>query len=261
MNNIAARLEQLYPAVNKGHGVNLVSMRDVLLGPVEAPLMALQAAVAFVLLIACGNLANLLLARTLARRRELSVRLAIGAGRGRLIRQLLSESILLAVIGGAAGIAVASAAVPLLRLLVPDDLVVLGIRSVQVDGTVLGMCLLLVIFCGMVFGLVPAIRGSAAGIAVGLREGADGGPRGERLRKTLIAAQIALSVVLLTGAGMFLRSFAALGSVDPGFRPPACLLCTWQFRPTATKSRSRCCASPRSGWRTYSASQAWNPSA
>ena len=95
-------------------------MRDVLLGPVETPLMALQAAVAFVLLIACGNLANLLLARTLARRRELSVRLAIGAGRGRLIRQLLSESMLLAVIGGAAGIAVAYAAVPLLRSLVPE---------------------------------------------------------------------------------------------------------------------------------------------
>ena len=223
MDAIAARLEQQYPAVNKGHGVHLVSMRDVLLGPVEIPLMALQAAVAFVLMIACGNLANLLLARTLARRRELSVRLAIGAGRGRLIRQLLSESMLLAVIGGAAGIALAYMAVPLLRSLVPEQIAVLGIRNVQVDGTVLGMCLLLAIICGMVFGLIPALRGSNTGIAVGLKEGADGGPRGERLRKTLISAQIALSVVLLTGAGMFLRSFAALGSVDPGFRPPGVL--------------------------------------
>ena len=218
MDAIAGRLEQQYPAVNKGHSVNLVSMRDVLLGPVELPLMALQAAVAFVLIIACGNLANLLLARTLARRPELSVRLAIGAGRGRLIRQLLSESVLLATIGEAAGIALAYFAVPLLRSLVPEQIPVLGIRNVQVDGTVLILCLLLAILCGIVFGLVPALRGSAAGIAVGLKEGTDGGPRGERLRKTLVAAQIALSVVLLTGAGMFLRSFAALGSVDPGFR-------------------------------------------
>jgi hypothetical protein len=128
-------------------------MRDVLLGPVEIPLMALQAAVAFVLLIACGNLANLLLARTLARRRELIGAPGDRCGRGRLIRQLLSESMLLAAIGGAAGIALAYMAVPLLRSLVPEQIAVLGIRSVQVDGTVLGMCLLLAIICGMVFGL------------------------------------------------------------------------------------------------------------
>jgi putative ABC transport system permease protein len=222
MDTIASRLEQQYP-VNKGHGVNLVSMREVLLGPVELPLLALQAAVVFVLLIACGNLANLLLARTLARQGELWVRLAIGAGRGRLMRQLLCESTLLAIIGGSAGVGVAYLAVPLLRSLVPDDIAATGIRSAQVDGSVLGACLLLSILCGLIFGLVPAWRGAGVGIAAGLKEGAGGGPRGERLRKALIAAQIALSVVLLTGAGMFLRSFAALRRVDPGFRAPGVL--------------------------------------
>jgi predicted permease len=223
MDTIASRLEQQYPAANKGHGVNIVPMRDVLLGPVQTPLLALQAAVALVLLIACGNLANLLLARTLARQRELWVRLAIGAGRGRLIRQLLCESTLLAIIGGAAGVAMAYSAVPLLRSMVPNDIRAPGIRSAQVDGWVLGACLLLSILCGLIFGLVPAWRGAGVGIAAGLKEGADGGLRGERLRKALIAAQIALSVLLLTGAGMFLRSFAALRRVDPGFRAPGVL--------------------------------------
>jgi putative ABC transport system permease protein len=219
MDTIMAGLERQYPVQNAGHGVNLVSMREVLLGPLRTPLLILQAAVGFVLLIGCGNLANLLLARTLARERELSVRLAIGAGRGRLVRQLLCESVLLAMIGGAAGLAVAYGAVPLLRSLVPPDLTAPGMRGVQVDGTALGACLALSVFCGLVFGLAPAWRGSGANLATALKEGAvSGGWRGEQLRKLLIVSQIALSTVLLTGAGVFLRSFAALRSVDPGFR-------------------------------------------
>jgi predicted permease len=219
MEAIAVRLEQQYPEVNKGHGVNLVPMRDVLIGPMQSPLVALQIAVGLVLLIACGNLANLLLARMLARRRELSVRLAIGAGRGRLLGQLLCESMLLSLIGGVAGIVVAYAAVPLLQSLAPQNLPLLGIRQAQVDASVLGTCLLLSIGCGLIFGLAPAWRGSGTGIAAALKDGAaGGGPRGEGLRQALIAAQIALSVVLLMGAALWLRSFAALRSVDPGFR-------------------------------------------
>jgi putative ABC transport system permease protein len=208
MDTIASRLEEQYPAVNKGHGVSLSPMRDALLGSVEAPLVALQTAAALVLLIACGNLANLLLARMLARRHELWVRLAIGASRGRLIRQLLCESTLLAMIGGVAGIAMAYAAVPLLRSMVADNITVVGIRNVAVDGAVLAASLILSVLCGLIFGLVPAFRASRP----------DSGPRAERLRKVLVPAQVALSVVLLSGAGMFLRSFAALRSVDPGFR-------------------------------------------
>ena len=218
MNTVGARLERQYPNVNEGHGVNLVPMRDVLLGPLQTPLLVLQAAVGFVLLIACGNLANLLLARTLARERELSVRLAIGAGRGRLVRQLLCESVLLAMIGGAAGVAVAYGTVPLLRSLVPPDLTAPGMRGVQVDGTALTVCLFLSVFCGLVFGLAPAWRGSSANLATALKEGTlSGGRRGERMRKLLIVNQVALSTVLLIGAGVFLRSFVALRSVDPGF--------------------------------------------
>jgi putative ABC transport system permease protein len=219
MDAIAARLERQYPEMNAGHGVNLEPMRDVLLGPLQTPLLVLQAAVAFVLLIGCGNLANLLLARTLARDREFSVRLAIGAGRGRLVRQLLCESLLLAMIGGAAGIAVTYAAVPALRTLAPRNLAAPGIRTFEVDSTALGICLLLSVMCGLVFGIAPAWRGSAANLAAALKEGVvSGGRRGERMRKVLIVSQVALSTVLLTGAGVFLRSFAALRSVDPGFR-------------------------------------------
>ena len=219
MDTIAARLERQYPAVNKGHGVNLVPLRDLLLGPVRGPLVVLQAAVAFVLLIACANLANLLLARTLARERELAVRLAIGAGRGRLIRQLLCESLLLSAIGGAAGVAVAYAALPLLRALAPEDAVAPGLRGVELDGSALAACLLLTLGCTLAFGLVPAWRGSAARIATALKEGgALGGARGSRLRQALVVGQVALSVILLTGAGILLRSFAALRAVDPGFR-------------------------------------------
>jgi putative ABC transport system permease protein len=224
MDTIASRLEQEYPVENKGHGVNLISMREVLLGPVQAPLLALQVAAAFVLLIACANLANLLLARTLKRGQELSIRLAIGAGRLRLFRQLLCESLLLAMLGGGAGIAVAHAAVPLLRSLAPQDMAVPGIHNMEVDSAVLAACLLLSISCGVIFGLAPAWRGAGAGVAMALKQGvAGGGPRPERLRKLLIASQIALSVMLLTGGGVFLRSFAALRSVDPGFQPAGVL--------------------------------------
>ncbi|MBL8229638.1 MAG: ABC transporter permease [Bryobacterales bacterium] len=210
MHGIAARLEQQYPGDNKGHGVNVVPMRDVLLGPMERPLLMLQGAVALVLLIACANFANLLLARTLAREREFDIRLAIGAGRTRLLRQLLIESTLLALLGGTAGIAVAYVALPLLRALVPPEAPLLGVRTAEVDVSVLGACLAVSLACGLIFGLAPAWRGARGTIPQRPR-------RRDVFRKVLIATQVAFSVVLLTGAILALRSFAALRSVAPGF--------------------------------------------
>ena len=219
MDGVAARLEQQYPSENRGHGVHIVSLKDVLLGPLRKPLLVLQTAVLFVLLIACGNLANLLLARTFAREREISVRLALGSGRGRVFRQLLCESTLLAVIGGGIGIAVAYGALPLLQVLIPPDLPVLRIRDVQADTTVLATCVLLSVLCGLFFGVAPAWRGSGFGVAAILKEAATGGGRRtQRWRNMLVAVQIALAVVLLTGAALALRQFMTLRSADPGFR-------------------------------------------
>ncbi|MBM3725684.1 MAG: ABC transporter permease [Acidobacteria bacterium] len=218
MDAIALRLEQQHPAANKGHGANVVPLREVLLGEVRGTLLGLQAAVGFVLLIACANFANLLLARTAARERELSVRLAIGAGRRRVLRQLLCENGLIGLIGGAAAVALAYTAVPVLKSLVPADVPLLGLREAAVNVTVLSFCLVLSLVCGLVFGLAPAWRGASSGISAALKEGG-GGVRGKRFRQTLITAQVALSVVLLSGAGLALRAFAALRAVDTGVRP------------------------------------------
>ena len=197
-------------------------LRTQLLGDAEPALFVVAAAVGLVLLIACTNVANLLLARGESRSRELAVRAAIGAARGRLVRQLLTESVLLALVGGAVGVVLAVAGVRALRAGIPSN--VPGAAHIAVDGAVLAFTFALALLTGLAFGLVPALRASRtnADLAEGLREGSRGSGDGrarQRLRGVLVASEVALAVLLLVGAGLTARSFAALRAVDPGFDP------------------------------------------
>ena len=217
---IAGRLAAQYPE-NRDLGVNLVTLPDQLVGrSVRTALWVMLGAVGAVLLIGCANVANLLLSRAAVREREVGVRLALGAGRGRLVRQLLTESVLLAAVGGAAGVALAWAGLRALTALAPADLPRLD--EVRLDGVVLGVTALVVVATGLAFGLVPALQASRPDLFATLREGGRGGTAGRgghRLRRLLAGAQVALVVVLLTGAGLLVRSFLELQRVELGFRP------------------------------------------
>jgi putative ABC transport system permease protein len=219
MNAIAARLSQQYPEFNKRWGVNLVPVEEQIVGDVRRPLLILLFAVGFVLLIACANVANLQLARAAARQREISIRASLGAGRWRVVRQLLTESIALALFGGIAGLLLAKWGLDALIAASPDDLP--RLHEISIDRTVLFFTSALSLLTGVVFGLVPAF-GASGGIAMeSLREGGRGslGSRGStRIRNILVVAEVALSLVLLAGAGLLIHSFARLQNVDPGFR-------------------------------------------
>jgi putative ABC transport system permease protein len=218
MDGIAARLERQYPA-NEGLGVRLVPMHEEIVGDVKRPLLILLGAVGFVLLIACANVANLLLTRAASRQKELAIRGALGAGRGRLVRQLLTESVLLGAVGGAAGLLLAAWSVDLLHTLAPSNVPRLAL--VAIDPRVLAYTACASLFTGLVFGLAPAFQGTAgAGEALkeGGRAGAEGA-RGRRLRSALAVVEIATALVLLIGAGLLVRSFIALGRVRLGFEP------------------------------------------
>ncbi|HEV2389004.1 MAG TPA: ABC transporter permease [Candidatus Acidoferrales bacterium] len=215
---IQARLGKQHPEQDAGWTVRIVPLDEVLVGDVKGALLILLGAVGLVLLIACANLANLLLARATSRAREIGVRTALGAGRTRIVRQLLTESAALGMLGGAAGILLAWWGVRGLRSLLPPDLP--AIHPVQVDGWVLAFGLALSVAASFVFGLAPALFASGSRVQPNLREGA--GRAGEsggrkRARRLLAAAEIALAMVLLAGAGLLIRSFQALVSVNPGF--------------------------------------------
>lgn len=216
---IARRLQQEFPASNGQVLATLEPLHEVRVGKLQQPILLLLAAAVAVLLIACANFANLTLSRTIGRRTEIAVRAALGAGRSRLARQLLTESVLLAVGGGIAGVALAAAGVRTLLALNPEALPPLF--QVGIDGQVLGFSLLLSVVTGVLFGLLPAIDAGRADLHSSLKNQSRGGTaRGsERARRVLVVAQVALAVVLLIGAGLLIRSFRDLNRLDLGFAP------------------------------------------
>jgi predicted permease len=218
MSNIAARLAQAYPKSNAHHGATVRPMAQELVGNVRPALLVLLGAVGFVLLIACSNVANLLLARSTARQREMAVRAAIGASQARLIRQLLTESVLLALAGGALGLLLASYGTDAVVAAVPGGLP--RMESITIDGWVLAFTLAVSLFTGLVFGLAPALQVSHTDPHTTLKEGGRDSTAGHHgLRAVLVVSEIAASLVLLVGAGLMLNTMWQLSRVDPGFDP------------------------------------------
>jgi len=219
MKTIAARLERQYPDTNAGWTVLVTPLHDILVEGVRPALLLLLAAVAFVLLIACANVANLLLARLAVREREIAVRTALGAGRTRLVRQMLTESLVLFVVGGALGILLATWATRALVALYGEGLP--REQAIGIDGRVLLFTLFLSLGTGFLFGLAPALSATSGGLFGALKEGGRslaGGSRGRLARNLLVLGEVAIALVLLVGAGLLLQSFARLRAVDPGFR-------------------------------------------
>lgn len=220
MDTIGGRLAQQFPEFNTNWGVNVVPLRTQFTGEVRRPLLILLGAVGFVLLIACANVANLLLARASARRKEIAVRAGLGASRWRITRQLLTESVLLSVTGGTLGVLVAWWGTKALVALSPPALI--DLKSVSVNLPVLGFTLGLAVITGLIFGLVPALTATRFDLHGTLKEGGKnvgGGAGGHHVRNLFVVTQVALALVLLVGAGLLLRSFNRLQSVDPGFNP------------------------------------------
>jgi predicted permease len=216
---ITARLAQQYPDVNRGLGANVLALHDQAVGHVRSALVLLLAGVAFVLLMACVNVANLLLARSVARQKELAVRAALGAGRIRLLAQMLTESVLLAIAGGALGLGLVWIGVRVLVAIAPPELP--RLNEIHPDATVMLFTAMVSIAAGVLIGVAPAIaagRGNVQSILKDASRGVAGGVLRQRLRAALVIGELALAVVLTIGAGLLLRSFVTLLNVDPGFR-------------------------------------------
>ncbi len=236
MSAIAGQLEKEYPTANTQVGAGLMRMQDLVVGDIRPILLLLFAAVGFLLLICCANVANLLLARAAKRSREVSVRVALGASRARLIRQLLTESILLALIGGGLGVLFAAWIVPYLLTLAPPELG--NLRHMGANTEVLAFSLALSVLTGILFGLAPAWQSSATNFNASLREGERGSSTGRgRLRSALVISEVGLSLVLLVGAGLLVKSFIRLMAVDPGFDPEHLLVFSVGLPSTSEPSR------------------------
>jgi putative ABC transport system permease protein len=219
MTAVAQSQAQRYPQINVGIGVKVVSLQEHMVGDVRPMLVVLLGAVAFVLLIACANVANLLLARATARSREMAIRGALGASRSRVVRLLLTESVLLAIVGGALGLLLAIWSLDLLVSLKPANLPRLA--EINVNRTVFLFTAAVSLLTGVLFGLAPAWQVSKTDLNEGLKESGRGGsdaPRRQRMRALLVISEVALSLVLLIGAGLMIRSFSRLLAVDPGFK-------------------------------------------
>ncbi len=219
MDGIARRLERQYPDDNAHQGARLVPALEQLVGDVRRPLLIIFGAVGCVLLIACANVANLLMARATARRREIALRAALGASRGRVIRQLLTESVLLALAGSLCGWLLAWGCMESLLSLSPENIP--RLQDVRLDGRVFGFTLLVSLLTGVIFGLAPALQAAKTELTETLKEGGRSGEgaRGARLRSALMIAEVAIALVLMAGAGLLLNSFWRLLQVNPGFDP------------------------------------------
>jgi len=233
MEVVARRLEQAYPDTNKELGVRVMPLRDALFGWTRPVLYPLFAAVAFVLLIACVNIANLMLSRASSRRKEVGIRSALGASRLRLIRQMLTESVLLALFGGIVGLALSFWGIKAFLTLVPQGYP--QAREITLDSRVLAFTLAISILTGIMFGLAPALRASQIVLTKSLREGGRSSSAGarHRTRSVFVVAEVGLALILLVSAGLMINTFLRVLHASPGFRSDRVL--TLEFRLTGTK--------------------------
>ena len=219
METIAARLAQQYPDYNTRLGAVVVPLHEEVVGDIKPALLVLLGAVGFVLLIACANVANLLLARAAVRQKEIALRLALGASRSRLMRQFLTESVLLAVFGAGLGLLLALGGIRILKTFIPAT--ISQVQTINIDARVLIFTALVAVLTGIGFGLAPALQASHLNLNDTLKEGgrdAGGGSKGNRLRGLLVIGEVAVSFVLLIGAGLLINSFFHLRNLEPGFR-------------------------------------------
>ncbi|MEX2177198.1 MAG: ABC transporter permease [Gemmatimonadaceae bacterium] len=233
---IAAQLALEFPATNQSTGATVVTLRESIAGGARTPLLVLLGAVSFVLLIACVNVSNLQLAESLRRRRELAIRTAIGAGRSRLVRQLLTESLLLSAVGCAAGLGIAYAGIAAIRAFAPTGL--WQLQRFSLDGTALLIASALAVVSALAIGIMPVAASAriplAESLVAGARSGASAARR--RLSRILVVSELALALVLLVGAGLMLRTLSLLGRMDRGFTAEGVLVTTvqaWGYYPTS----------------------------
>src|SRR5437762_3596524 len=220
LTTISSRLEQQYPADDKGWGAAVVPLREETVGEVRPALLVLLGAVAFVLLIACANVANLVLAKTLGRQKEIAIRTALGASRAAVLRQILAETLILSISGAAFGLFLARFGITLMEKFLADQLP--SSVEITLDAQVLTFTLFLALFAGILAGLLPAVRFTKTDIYEALRQGQSRGSSdssGNKTRGLLVVSEVALSLVLLIGAGLMLRTLLQLSSVRPGFNP------------------------------------------
>jgi putative ABC transport system permease protein len=221
MNVIASQLQNERPDFNSKWGITIIGLREQSIGNVRRPLLVLLGAVGLVLLIACANVANLMLMRAAGRGREIAVRSALGAGALRIARQLLVESTMLSAIGGALGLLIGVWAMRILSAALPDTIAYANLKTIQIDATVFLFTLAVSLGTGILFGLAPAIKAARTDVQTSLKDGGRGFSSGRSFaRSALVVAEVALSMVLLISAGLLIKSFARLASVDPGFDAP-----------------------------------------